>query len=138
MDYHRDVREICKLSTTITQFYDNKFEKGHHQFFFSLELPTWLPDSFEIKQGAERFMVEYTLRAQLVPLRSKDLVTDIRLPNRFINVSIYRGSRKIQIYQPKQKPLPPLEQQNSITLKHGGLLGFGIQKSVINAQITQV
>jgi hypothetical protein len=62
-----------------------------------LYLPEWLPDSIDLKLGSERFFVEYSVRAQFTPTLSNEMVTDLRLPKRFANVSLYRGSRTIYI-----------------------------------------
>lgn len=43
-------------------------------------------------------MVEYTLRAQFTPNIEKEIVSDMRFPQRFHNVSLFRGSRSIVVY----------------------------------------
>lgn len=41
---------------------------GQYTYPFMLYLPDWLPDSSFIKQkSGEKFMVEYTVRAQFIP-----------------------------------------------------------------------
>ena len=63
-----------------------------------LYLPSWLPESIALKVGKEQFLVEYTLRAQFTPNIELDIVSDMRFPLRFKNVSLYRGSRSLIVY----------------------------------------
>lgn len=98
LPFHRDTREIVQLAQTVVEFYDSKLDKGQYQYTFCLYLPDWLPDSFEVEKGKERFLVEYTIRAQLTPLNPAHLVTDMQLPDRFKHVSLFRGSRKINVF----------------------------------------
>jgi hypothetical protein len=44
--------------------------------------------------------MEYTIRAQFTPKNSKDYVFDDKMQDRYAGVSLFRGSRKVYIYQP--------------------------------------
>ena len=80
-------------------------------------------------------MVEYTVRAQFTTVRANDLVTDMRLPNRFKHVSKFRGHRKIQVCSPWQKHLNS-DLLQKIEVRIGGVLGFGASKSNITVCLT--
>lgn len=45
-------------------------------------------------------MVEYSLRAQFTPRDPAHFVDHPVLQGKYWNVSVFRGSRRIQIYQP--------------------------------------
>lgn len=98
LDFHRDCKEICRLVNVAVEFPTNQLSKGQYSYPFMLYLPEWLPDSLELESGGERFVVEYCLRAQLVPATASDLVTDLRLPKRFDQISKYRGSRTLKVF----------------------------------------
>lgn len=89
-----------------------------------VKLPKWLPESTIIKTDREKFFMEYTLRAQMTPLNPKDYVTDEKLEKRFQDVSLFRGSRKVYIYQPRHSP-PELTLNFQIKQGVGGFIGFG-------------
>lgn len=96
-EFHRGTREIAKLVNVISHFPDKKLAKGQYSFPFAIYLPEWLPDSIELSIDNEYFAVEYTVRAQLTPVYAVEMVTDMRLPQRFSDVSLYRGSRVLYV-----------------------------------------
>jgi len=63
LPFHRDVKEICRLVNVVVEFPTNQLCKGQYSYPFMLYLPDWLPDSFVIQSGIERFCVEYGVRA---------------------------------------------------------------------------
>lgn len=98
-------------------------------------LPDWLPDSLELKSGEELFLVEYSIRAQLTPAAPTDLVTDMRLPKRFNQISKYRGSRTLTVYS-KPHPQASIEVKLEIEVSIGGVMGFGASKSMTEVRLT--
>lgn len=64
------------------------------------------------------------------------MVTDMRLPKRFKDVSIYRGSREITIYKLFEAP-PSINFTSKIEVSIGGVMGFGSTKSVTEVWVTQ-
>jgi hypothetical protein len=58
-------------------------------------LPDWLPESMKIKTPTEQFVVEYIVRAQFTTGKPDDFLIDNRYPNKFNDISYYRGSRSI-------------------------------------------
>lgn len=102
-----------------------------------LYLPNWLPDSTLLKTKAgEVFSVEYTVRAQFIPRSARDFVVDARIPDRFRNISIFRGSRKILVYQPFSQH-PKINFTKKIEASVGGLPLFGGTKSSSTITFTQ-
>lgn len=68
--------------------------------------------------------MEYTIRAQFTPKNSKDYVFDDKMQDRYAGVSLFRGSRKVYIYQPYQFP-KPVHLNFQIKQAVGGVFGFG-------------
>ena len=102
-----------------------------------LYLPNWLPDSTLLKtKGGELFCVEYTVRAQFIPNNPRDYATDSRIPERYQNISIYRGSRKILVYQPFLQH-PRIDYVRKIEANVGAVLGMGGSKSTSTITFVQ-
>jgi hypothetical protein len=78
--FHRDTREIVRLVNVVQEFPDKYVPAGQISYPFVIYLPEWLPDSIEMKIGAESFFVEYTVRVQYTPVYANEMVTDSRMP----------------------------------------------------------
>lgn len=89
-------------------------------------LPDWLPESTNIKTPTEQFFVDYVVRAQFTTGKPDDFLIDHRYPNKFTDVSYYRGSRSIKIYRantPHHLFLYEKKMEHTVGL-------FGAQRSV--------
>ena len=101
LDYHREMKEIISMKTVVAKFDEgDHLLPGHYTYSFNVYLPPWLPESCLFKGKLDKFFVEYTLRAQFTPLNPKMYVYDPVLSNKFQNVSLFRGSRKVFVYYP--------------------------------------
>ena len=95
---HRETKEIIRLRCPVQDF-SAMLGRGQYTYPFMLYLPNWLPDSTLLKTKiGEVFSVEYTVRAQFIPRNVRDFVVDARIPDRYRNISIFRGSQKILVY----------------------------------------
>ena len=104
LDYHRETKEIISMKSVVATYNTGEFlQAGHFTYSFNVYLPPWLPESVELKTKLDKFFTEYTLRAQFTPTDAKFYVHDSNLKNKFQNVSLFRGSRKVFISQPPQE-----------------------------------
>mmetsp|Transcript_38493 Transcript_38493/g.50463 ORF Transcript_38493/g.50463 Transcript_38493/m.50463 type:complete len:165 (+) Transcript_38493:100-594(+) len=98
--YHREAKELISMKQIIVQFPEGqRLEPGQYSYAFQIYTPTWLPESTLFKTLKNRFTVEYTLRAQFTPRDPQNYVDHPALAGMHWNVSLFRGSRKIYIYQ---------------------------------------
>ena len=106
-DYHREVKEIISMKQIVVQFPEGQsLQPGQYSYQFQIFTPSWLPESTLFKTTKDRFTVEYTLRAQFSPRDTNQYIDHPVNPGKFWNVSLFRGSRRIHIYQmPKEIPL---------------------------------
>jgi len=69
------------------------------------------------------FFVEYLVKAQFTPCKEVDMISDMRIPSRFKNVSLYRGSRLITVFSvPTEKP--QIQYTQKIENYIGGIMGM--------------
>ena len=103
-DYHREVKEIISMKQVVVQFPEGQqLQPGQYSYQFQIFTPMWLPESSLFKTKKDRFTVEYTLRAQFTPNNQANYVDHPIVPSKFWNVSLFRGSRRVCIYeQPKE------------------------------------
>jgi len=127
---HRDTREIIRIAVLVKRF-TAEIEKGQHSFQFKISLPEWLPDSLKFisKPKNEKFFVEYTVRAYMRTNNFKDYCVDKQTKDRYAEpVSLYRGSREIQVYQ-SFRSHPEILFRGKLEQKVGGFMGLGISYS---------
>ena len=80
-------------------------------------------------------MVEYTLRAQFTPRDPNLYVDHPELPGTHWNISLFRGSRSVQIFQPP-KEIPP--QNFKLTMKaRVGVKFFGATESLLEVRFNK-
>ena len=97
--YHRETKELISMKQIIVQFPEGQcLEPGQYSYQFQVYTPTWLPESTIFKTLRNRFIVEYTLRAQFTPRDPSLYVDHPILQGMHWNVSLFRGSRKVSIY----------------------------------------
>lgn len=106
------------------QSFFGQLAPGHYTFPFTLVLPEWLPDSLVYRKESDLFTIEYTMRAQFTTPNPKDYVVDARLPQRFTNVSIYRGHRTLFVYS-KFKEHTVIDKRIKLEHRVGGVFGLG-------------
>jgi hypothetical protein len=82
-----------------------------------------------VKFGAEKFFVEYTVRAQYTPTTAAGYVADRRFPLKYKNISLFRGSRKLFVYA-KPLPAPVIAFKQDLKKEIGGFIGFGSSKTI--------
>lgn len=100
LPYHRETRQIITMKTVVATFEEGQhLQPGQYTYSFQIYLPPWLPESALFKTDKERFCVEYTVRAQFTPTIAAMYVTDKLFPSMYPNVSLFRGSRKVYVYQ---------------------------------------
>ena len=99
--HHREVREIIQIRETVKEFTASTIlQPGQYTFPFQIMIPDWLPETCVFKLDNKKFFVEYTIRAQFLPTNKEQFAHDIRFPNKFKDISIFRGSRKVYVYHP--------------------------------------
>lgn len=92
---------MIEMKSVLATFDDtNQLAPGQYTYYFLVKLPAWLPESTVLKTERHKFFMEYTLRAQFTPKNSKDYVFDEKMHGRYAGVSLFRGSRKVYVYQP--------------------------------------
>jgi len=72
----------------------------------------------------------------MTPLNPKDFVVDEKIPKRYKDVSLFRGSRKIYVYQQMTSP-PEISLNFQIKQGVGGFLGFGNTEVTTQCVLTQ-
>lgn len=110
-------------------------QPGQYSYSFQVFLPTWLPESSLFKTKKDRFTVEYTLRAQFTPRNTAMFVDHPLLPGTHWDVSAFRGSRRIFVYQPVKEILPKnykLQIRSNV-----GVRFFGSSESVCEVRFTR-
>ena len=124
-DYHREVKEIISMRQIVVQFPEGQnLQPGQYSYSFQVFTPSWLPESSIFKTRKDRFTVEYTLRAQFTPRDPNLYVDHPTLPGKYWNVSVFRGSRRLNIYQP-YKEVEPKNYKLQIRSKVGRFNLFG-------------
>jgi hypothetical protein len=93
LDYHREAKTVIEIKSVLAVF-DNSTQlaPGQYTYYFLVKLPSWLPESTVLKTERHKFFMEYTIRAQFTPKNSKDYVFDEKMHNRYVGVSLFRGS----------------------------------------------
>lgn len=125
LDYQRESKTVVEMTSVLADFEKTKqLAPGQYTFYFLVRLPQWLPESTILKTETCKYFMEYTLRAQFKPKNPNDYVFDEKLPKRYEGVSLFRGSRKVYIYQPHQFA-PKVQLNFQIKTKVGGFFGFG-------------
>ena len=125
LEYHREAKTVIELKSVLATFDEStQLAPGQYTYYFLVKLPPWLPESTILKTERHKFFMEYTLRAQFTPKNSKDYVFDERIHGRYAGVSLFRGSRKVYVYQPYQFP-NPVHLNFQIKQTVGGVFGFG-------------
>jgi len=110
-------------------------EPGQYTYNFQIFTPTWLPESTLYKTLKNRFTIEYTLRAQFTPREPSHYVDHPQLPGTHWNVSMFRGSRKVFIYQPAKEITP---QNFKLTMKANvGVKFFGSTESTLEVRFNK-
>lgn len=101
------MKQILSIKQTIVEFPTGQdLQPGQYSYPFQLYTPNWLPETALFTTKKDRFMVEYTIRAQFTPRDHRNFVDHPTFPNKYENVSLFRGSRRVMIYQPpKEIPL---------------------------------
>ena len=128
-DYHRENKEIVSIKQVVVEFPDGQtLQPGQYSYPFQVYTPGWLPESTLFKTRKDRFAVEYTIRAQFTPKDSALYVDHPTLPGKYSNVSVFRGSRRLYIYQPVRE-LQPKNYRLEIKSKVGLRL-FGSTESI--------
>ena len=69
------------------------------------------------------------MRAQFEPTNTEEYLVDSRWPEKFKNVSPFRGSRKIQVYRPFVEPTV-YNFKYEIRMEVGGFFGLGKSKCI--------
>ena len=106
-DYHREVKEIVTIKQVVVEFPAGQtLQPGQYSYPFQVYTPGWLPESTLFKTRKDRFAVEYTIRAQFTPRDPSLYVDHPTLPGKYSNVSVFRGSRRLYIYQPVRELAP--------------------------------
>ena len=106
-DYHREVKEIVSIKQVVVEFPDGQtLQPGQYSYPFQVYTPGWLPESTLFKTRKDRFAVEYTIRSQFTPRDPSLYVDHPTLPGKYSNVSVFRGSRRLYIYQPVRELAP--------------------------------
>lgn len=139
LDFHREVKEIISMKTVVATFGENEhLLPGQYTYSFQVYLPEWLPESCLYKSKTDKFWVEYTLRAQFTPVDKKMFVYDPVFQSKYANVSLFRGSRKIQIFK---KPEPVKDHNYKLQIKTSvgnlGLKLFGSSESICHVSFSR-
>lgn len=104
LDYQRESKTVVEMTSVLVDFEKTKKQlpPGQYTFYFLVKTPTWLPESTILKTETCKFFMEYTLRTQFKPKNEADYCFDEKIPKRYEGVSLFRGSRKVYIYQAHQ------------------------------------
>lgn len=127
LDYQRESKTVIEMTSVLVDFekkQNKQLQPGQYTFYFLVKTPSWLPESTILKTENCKYFMEYTLRAQFKPKNPNDYCFDEKLPKRYEGVSLFRGSRKVYIYQPMQFA-PKVQLNFQIKTKVGGFFGFG-------------
>ena len=118
-DYHREVKEIVSIKQVVVEFpAGQSLQPGQYSYPFQVYTPGWLPESTLFKTRKDRFAVEYTIRAQFSPRDPALYVDHPTLAGKYSNVSVFRGSRRVHVYQPARE-VPPQNFRLEIKSKVG-------------------
>lgn len=134
--HNREQKELISMKQIIVQFPEGQcLEPGQYSYQFQVYTPSWLPESTIFKTLRNRFIVEYTLRAQFTPRDPGLYVDHPILQGMHWNVSLFRGSRKVSIYQP---PIEIPLRTFKLTMKSTvGLRLFGSSESTMEVRFTK-
>ena len=136
-DFHREVKEVISMKQVIVQFQPGEtLQEGQYSYPFQIFTPSWLPESSLFKTRKDRFTVEYTLRAQFTPRNPALFVDHPTLPGKYWNVSVFRGSRKINIFQPHTDMSVDREFKLQIRKKFGLRL-FGQTEAICDVKVNR-
>ena len=109
---------------------------GQYSYQFQVFTPAWLPETSLYKTRKDIFTVEYTLRAQFTPRDSSKFVDHPVVPGKFWNVSLFRGSRKISIYKPRQE-FPQKNYRLELRTTTGLIKFFGSTETIVGCRFNQ-